>query len=385
MNKLLDELKKEMTGVVNTIQEENIEEVKMQVDKYFQLATVMVDLMGGKSSKVLEKATENPAVLPEAKIASPKAQKSSQAKMPTKTVAESIKEKNLRDLASSFDKQKEDVAYEFSRKLSGGFTTNDIFVPETVVRSLGLEDGDMVSAEPKIGSTPSKTIYEFKIVSKNTIPRDTGRREFNRAIVEYDESLKLFFVQTNIDGETLRVNDVPIKFYLSQKDVSDMTISTGDIVDVSWYDSNFNKGKVYWRYRTNEFKSELATAHSKMLNRKGFVSVSLPTEKEDVPQTLLGKKICVIGAEIFHPEFKEIVESHGGVFLGYAASTNKTSRTAGIKRADLVLVGIKYTSHEASQHANAKAKEYGIPFKAFSSFGKGKFLSLIYKELKIKE
>ena len=88
MNKLLDELKKEMTGVVNTIQEENIEEVKMQVDKYFQLATVMVDLMGGKSSKVLEKATENPAVLPEAKIASPKAQKSSQTKMPTKTVAE---------------------------------------------------------------------------------------------------------------------------------------------------------------------------------------------------------------------------------------------------------------------------------------------------------
>ena len=383
MNKLLDELKKEMTGVVNTIQEENIEEVKMQVDKYFQLATVMVDLMGGKSSKVLEKAVKAEAI-PEAK-AQAKTVSAPVAKAPEKTVAEAIKEKNLKDLASSFDKQKQEVGYEFNRKLSGGFMTNDIFVPETVVRNLDLMDGDMMTAEIKPGGTLGKPTYDFKVISRNTLPRDTGRREFNRAIVEYDESLKLFFVQTNIEGETLRVNDVPIKFYLSEKDVTDMTISTGDIVDVSWYDGNFNKGKVYWRYRTNEFKTELATAHNKMLKHKGSVSVTASTEKEDVPQTLLGKKICVIGAEIFHPEFKEIVESHGGVFLGYAASTNKMSRTAGIKRSDLVLVGIKYTSHEASQHANAKAKEYGVPFKAFSSFGKGKFLSLIYKELKIKE
>jgi len=48
MDNLLEELKKNVSVIIHTINEDNLEEVKEEVSRYFQLAEVMIDLIGAK-------------------------------------------------------------------------------------------------------------------------------------------------------------------------------------------------------------------------------------------------------------------------------------------------------------------------------------------------
>ena len=163
-------------------------------------------------------------------------------------------------------------------------------------------------------------------------------------------------------------------------------IVTGDVVDIAWYNDALEKGKVAWRHNLQDV-TETKTDSKKMMDFKKKqlfeADSSSKTAESEIPQTLAGKKICLVGADPYHPEFKEVVEAHGGIFNGILSNTHKTSIAATIRKSDVVLVCISHTSHRDSQYANEKAKYYRVPFKSFSGFGKGVFLMSIYSALKI--
>lgn len=419
MENLLEELKKNVSGIIGTINEDNLEEVKEEVAKYFQLAEVMIDLIGGKKKPkaveqtlfveppqkkvVVNQVEEQNSPTVEAvpplieKTLIPVEEKIAAINPATYDGLDEVTKKEetnaavLKQLADSFEEDKVQLGYPLSRNLAGGFlltgsSSNSIFVPESVVRELGLDDGDIVSAEVIPGGSNLKPFYKYNLVKKGQPLKEATRKEFSFGIVDYDENIKQFFVERNSNKESLRINDVPNRFMISQEDARQYYIKKDDIVDVAWYDNNFTKGRVIWKYTVTESVKLKETTHQKMLNYKAKVrSEEVTGAIKETKEDFSGKKICLVGVEPYHSEFKEIIESRGGRIIALTSGTNKITMNASIRKSDLVIVGISHTSHAASQYANERAKHYGIPFKAFSGFGKTTFLKTINEGLEIKQ
>ena len=384
---IFEQLKKELNETVGKMQPDNVSETKKQVDKYFSLASFMIQVMlDEEQSKEEEPAKEEP-------------KKSFVIKNPvTETIVEKeeskeeidslSKKEEIDELAKVFDKKKILPIYPFSRKLTGGYLSTpvaaqNIFVPENIVRSNNFEEGDLIEAEALISGSNIITDYNFKMHEKSKLPNNNGRLEFLQGIVEYDASLRVYFVQKNLNGDELKIDDVPMRFIISDQDAKKHLLSIGDIVDVSWYHNNFEKGRVFWKHRMDEFKTQ--TIDKKVLSapKKTLVKPKEDIPEEQIVQTLTGKTIVMVGAEGSHMNFREVVESRGGYFIGITDGTHKLSITSSIKKADAVLVCISQTTHRDSQHANEKAKLYKVPFASFSGEGKGVFLATVYKALKM--
>ena len=384
---IFEQLKKGLNETVGKMQPDNVSETKKQVDKYFSLASFMIQVMlDEEQSKEEEPAKEEP-------------KKSFVIKNPvTETIVEKEeskeeidslgKKEEIDELAKVFDKKKILPIYPFSRKLTGGYLSTpvaaqNIFVPENIVRSNNFEEGDLIKAEALISGSNIITDYNFKMHEKSKLPNNNGRLEFLQGIVEYDASLRVYFVQKNLNGDELKIDDVPMRFIISDQDAKKHLLSIGDIVDVSWYHNNFEKGRVFWKHRMDEFKTQ--TIDKKVLSapKKTLVKPKEDIPEEQIEQTLTGKTIVMVGAEGSHMNFREVVESRGGYFIGIRDGTHKLSITSSIKKADAVLVCISQTTHRDSQHANEKAKLYKVPFASFSGEGKGVFLATVYKALKM--
>lgn len=407
MDNLLEELKKNVSGIIGTINEDNLAEVKEEVAKYFQLAEVMIDLIGGKKKPKTVEPT--PSVeMTQKKVIDVKIEKeesptvdetkettvdTTKADMLFPDNADEVTKKEgtnaaiLKELAESFEEDKVELGYPLSRNLYGGFlltgsSSNAIFVPESIIRELDLEDGDIVSAEIIPGGSNLKPFYKYSLVRKGTALKEANRKEFKFGIVDYDQELNQFYVEKNSSNEKLRVEDTPTRFMISQEDARQYNIKTGEIVDVSWYENNFTKGRVVWKYSISEMNSVKETMQKKMLNYKPSTPKTIEP-KEEIKQDLFGRRICLVGVEPYHSEFKELIEARGGRLLALTSGTNKITMNAAIRKSDLVLVGISHTSHSASQYSNERAKHYNVPFKSFSGYGKNTFLKTINEGLSV--
>lgn len=388
MSELFEQVKKEMVQTVSKMTPSTVEETKDKINKYFNLANVMFDILQGESAKVLEEevAEKKPDV--QIKKDFPIAYKI-KTEVPVKI--ETKEKESLDALAASFEEEKKVVGFPLDRKLSGGFlylgnSSVNIYVPESIIRSEGFENGDLIYAEPIPGTGTRTPMYTYTLVEKAKVKTTNNRNEFTHGLVEFDEQLKQYYVEKSADGTTLRIKDVPMKFLIPKKDLNQFGIVTGDIVDIAWYNDSLEKGKVSWRHSLQD-ATETKTDSKKMMDFKKKQTVEADTRAKkaetNIPQTLAGKKICLVGADPYHPDFKEVVEEHGGTFYGILSNTHKVSMAATIRKSDLVLVCISHTSHRDSQYANEKAKSYKVPFKSFSGFGKGLFLMSIYSALKI--
>lgn len=384
---IFEQLKKELNETVEKMQPDNVAETKKQVDKYFSLASFMIQVMLDEEQQK-EEAPAKEETKKSFVIKNPVTEAAVEQEEPKQETAPIGRKEEIDELAKVFDKKKILPIYPFSRKLTGGYLSTpvaaqNIFVPENIVRSNNFEEGDMIEAEALISGSHIITDYNFKIHEKSKLPNNTGRLEFLQGIVEYDASLRVYFVQKNLSGEALKIDDVPMRFIISDQDAKKHLLSIGDIVDVSWYHNNFEKGRVFWKHRMDEFKTQ--TIDKKVLSapKKTLVKPKEDTTEEQIEQTLTGKTIVMVGAEGSHMNFREVVESRGGYFIGITDGTHKLSMTSAIKKADAVLVCISQTTHRDSQHANEKAKLYKVPFASFSGEGKGVFLATIYKALKM--
>lgn len=277
---------------------------------------------------------------------------------------EADKEPIIDQLTHSFDQAKAIKGFPFSRKLAGGFLLTDsvlhnIFVPEKVIREEGFEDGDCIGVELVGPETSTRPMYKYFMVEKNKYKMTSERRELNQAIVDYDVELKRFFVEKNVSKETIRIADTPVRLYISEKDTSDFNLSKGDIVDVAWYQNNFNKGKVVWKYSASATNSN----------------------ESYIPQTLSGKRIMLLGGEEFKDEIESIVLSHGGSFFFIENSASKVRVSMNIRNANLVLVVPGKTNVEIANHAKQRAALTRTPFKGIVSKEPGFILASLYKAL----
>ena len=294
---------------------------------------------------------------------------------------------DIDELASIFDGEKELIGYPFERKLTGGFLikgtpSENVFVPESIIRELDIEDGDLVSAEIKEGSRNYNRNYYYRIVEKNNEPIDTKRIEFKYGVVEFDITSSRFVVSEDINKESLRLEGGEIMTYIiTDREASQFSLIHGDIVDIAWYEGSFEKAKVIWKHLIEDTSSKETESQKIMKHKKENGSNKKTTSEDSVEKTLEGKKIALIGLEPYWDKYKKLVEERGGSFEGVESDRHKTSMSAVIRKSDLVVVGISHTSHDASIYANARCKHYNVPFKPISGFGGTSFINEVETQL----
>lgn len=273
----------------------------------------------------------------------------------------------------------EPEGYVFRKNLNGGYIelpdpNDNILLPEFLVREHDLHNGDRVTYTV-IGDKR----YSVKVVdtSRRTI---TNIETFTHGIVSYDDSINRYIVERNINNESIRLDDMPQRFLINDKDAQRYHIAVDDIVDVAWYPGHFERGKVAWKHRTTVTEESQPTVSQRILNSKQEKPAK---KKESVNPVLDGATVTLIGLEPYWSKFRQLVAERGGECITHSSKDSETSREASIAKSDAVIVGISHTSHSASRHANKTCKEYGVPFASMNGFGGQSFLMEVYDKLNI--
>lgn len=138
----------------------------------------------------------------------------------------------------------------FKRELTGGTIGSfRIFVPESVVRNLRLQEGDWVRAKGlksvvmKNGNL--RTLYDYSVAKRIKEPLLTPRRELSYVRVQYDESALLYYIDV-----TERLENYG-RLVISERDMHNLDVSEGDLVDYAYFEDEPTTGKVVWRHKLN--------------------------------------------------------------------------------------------------------------------------------------
>lgn len=141
----------------------------------------------------------------------------------------------------------------FHRNLSNGIIDNRfgerIFVPESIIRELDMEQGDVVQYIELSTNSLGKTFYEYEILHKSTKEVETDRVEFNNAVVERDPYDNSLCITESIAGIPIASKQSAFISYVIPEHVVDrFDLRVGSIVDVAWKkDKPGETFKIVWK------------------------------------------------------------------------------------------------------------------------------------------
>ncbi|UOY93360.1 DUF2325 domain-containing protein [Ectobacillus sp. JY-23] len=260
--------------------------------------------------------------------------------------------------------QKVSPVYRFERQLRGGLLPElSAFVPEYIVRQFNLSHGDLIHAKRiDDGSESPRYLYTL---AQAMGQENKERIELNYCIVEYDPSLRSFVTNRQADGKLIKIDEAPQTIMLPEKDIKDLDIKSGDVIDVAYLKSNPNMKRIVWKYDISEIPCIKHTVKIEKQEKK---------EKKEVEKTLAGKTILMLGFEPERAAFEREVVSRGGQFLFLSGDEPKASMQASLCKADAAVFMLQHISHDATYWATECCKQARIPFKGVHSFGRSMFV-----------
>lgn len=292
-----------------------------------------------------------------------------------------INENSTKDNSNN-DIKNDKQSGKFERTLSGGIirtSKGDVQLPESVLRKTDIVHGDIVKVK---NEKPSPSTLE--IIQKTSNSNNESRSEFNFGVVTYNESHDCLVVEENVEGELLRVEDVPQFYVPNEEEIEFYDLEEGDIVDVVWYKHHTKTMKIIWKHHTKSKDSIEPTQAEKILKHKKSTTSNVEEIEEEKGTDLLkDKHIVLLGIEPSRDKFEALVHSHGGTFEGIDSSFSTTRREAAYNKADVIIAGLSHVSHEATNHAVDYAKKINVPFSSFNGFGGGMFLLTVWDALNI--
>ena len=269
--------------------------------------------------------------------------------------------------------------YPFKRLLSGGTLNNDeIYVPEKVVRQLDIAHGDLIRAF-FMKKHNNKNIYRYEVVESKNGPEPRERNHFSYGIVKYDDTSHSYYADEDIYHNPLLVDGVQSIALLSERDEEAYRLVTDDIVDIAWYDGWFSEAKVIWKHQT-DLVIGVKKDDQKVKKHKEREADNIPI-KEEVEPKLAGKRICLVGGEPYHAEFKKVIEDRGGTLIPMRGDEKKVRINKVVRKSDACIVAIQHVSHDASIYSHTIAKASNVPFESFKGYGKSQFLTATYRAL----
>ncbi|WP_100012792.1 DUF2325 domain-containing protein [Lentibacillus sediminis] len=264
-------------------------------------------------------------------------------------------------------------SYQFERKLRGGIVPQiDGFVPEGVVRKLGLEHGDMVYAKAINTNDPQRSHFEYEIAEKGDGEDAPYRIQLNFCPVK-KEAGRLVVEKSEETGEFIRFNEGPYTIVLSEDDVFKQRINEGDLVDIAYFDGTPTHAKVIWTHKIKEASLSIPET----LNHTSKKSEK--PEKKPVTiydQTLKEKTILVIGNEPKKSLYQYSIEQRGGTFLWGDAKEDFTRVEAKVRKADIVVFLLGVSGHTGMEHIKQMCKNHNVIFETTWSNGQSSILRI---------
>lgn len=256
----------------------------------------------------------------------------------------------------------------FVRNLRGGYLKDTTaFVPESIVRQLDIDHGDLINATLKQKRDEySPDIYEYELAEKRNVDLP-DRIEFKQAIVDYDENLSRYFVEKDVFNHFLKYDTYMVRLSLSDYDVNNYNLKKGDIVDVAYYASDVDTTRVIWLYHTEEDKPSTPKP-SGYYKQKDKESKSYDPIFKD-------KHVIVVGFEPRKADMKEEVERRGGTFQWL--SGKEKDLESHIIKADAVVLQLSHTAHRSSIDTVAHCKNNNIPVDSLQSYGRTSFVNKV--------
>lgn len=247
----------------------------------------------------------------------------------------------------------------FKKTLFGGNLEGITFrVPETVVREMNLESGDIVTFDG------SFDIRNLRLVSKRE-PEDAIEDDFiiyKYCQVKKDDPL-LYCDEALFGGKTMiRIDEIPYKFVLPTNIIEKLKIKEGDFVDIGCEKSNRHSMKVVWKYETDEHVTPKTSSYYKDKSEKVLNEMFYGVDFE-------GSKVLIIGCEPKKRFYKEAIEECKGEFSFMSGEEQSERITSAIDKAEVVLILKDFLSHATVWNSVDHCKEISKPFTVVDGLG----------------
>lgn len=267
--------------------------------------------------------------------------------------------------------------YEFDRKLKGGtLIGKNCFIPERIVREQGIEHGDLVRVkETGRDEMSGNVFYDFTVEESRNRPPSPDRVSIDYAVVEYDEFLRRYYVEEDMLGNIVRIDEVPQKLYIQDSDVTYYELEEGDIIDIAYSKKQSNYVRVVWKYPIESPEEFTRSSYSKQVKDK---------VKKEYEQTLVGQTVLMVGFEPGRKRMEEEVLARGGEFMwAHGKKEGETNLHNLVRKSTIVISMLEHMGHGGSKPTIRFAKELGIPHGEVHSFGRSTFINKVHEKLDI--
>ncbi|MCH4170860.1 MAG: DUF2325 domain-containing protein [Lactobacillus sp.] len=261
----------------------------------------------------------------------------------------------------------------FRRGLSGGWVDKEIRIPEVILRQMNppLENGDWVQAKLISDLTSSDKRYLFSLEKSD--PQPTDIREITFKPVRYRSDIRRFEVEFKSDR-----HELPVTIVFKDTDILKNRISTGDYVDLAYYEGKESDARIRWKYSAAEAaKKRQAIFFQKKPASETTTTTPTPTVQKPAPKKIKKKgptKQKIFADKVFllvggymksvGNKFKSVIEERGGSFMHYDKKNQSNSLRRDIDNADFIVVYTPEVSHQQMWVAKdySKVKDKPIYF-----------------------
>lgn len=259
--------------------------------------------------------------------------------------------------------------YRVERKLKGAYV-NEIegFIPESILRNMGIEHGDYVYAESIPAVKAGQNRFRYELAEKSDVGSAPGRIEFKGCLVKKDGDL-LVLKKSLVTGKSIKLNDYPYAIVLSDRDIVQFELTEGDVVDVALYENQPTAASVIWKHEVAE---ELFSEKPEL--KKSTPKKEVETVDEVIDPVFAGQTICLIGDKPNESLYKAMVEERGGKLLHVEPKWNVRRIQTHVKNADVVVGLYDLSKHTGLEKAKAYCKQYDKPYKMIPGKGKSTVL-----------
>lgn len=279
------------------------------------------------------------------------------------------------DYEEIYDKENNLFIGRVTKCLSGGnIGSFRIYIPEKNMRIEGIEEGDLVKAVTTgYSENSNKPLYKYTLLEK------TGEKIENDIFVEkyasisYDENLNEYTLNIkNVDG----YSELPYKVILEEKNIGNIQIEEGSIVDFSYYRGQADSGRIIWIYETE--LEELNLVKKKKIKSR----IIDEDEYEQINEPLLdGKVICACCYENEKNRVLEVVEKFGGECKFLTGGEHDDAIISNIENADLVVIYVDRVSHDSMHRAKEVCKKLGKQMVFTKARGRSSLINLILEKI----
>ncbi|MGF7535480.1 DUF2325 domain-containing protein [Bacillus mexicanus] len=367
-------LKSEMTQIIQKMTDDDLQASRNNINKYFDFLDQLYDFKIFRQNliqqKIITEGNETDAVN-ELEAINTRVNEQSTANEANNNIDHELSNDNESDGADEVNERK---MYKFIRNIKAGALPEiKAYVPESVIRDLGLENNCYVYAEP-IGEEGK---YHYELAKKSEDPNCPNRIQLDYCLVEKEAGM--LTVSNSYTSGAIRYNEAPHTIIIKEYDINEFKLEEGDVIDIAYPAGRPDDARVIWLHKNmgEEMNGEEKNTNSTKISKTKRKNSTSSDEKEEVEQTLADKSILIVGNETQKTKYKQMIEERGGSFL-WADGGEKPERIETlVKKSDVVIFLYSVSGHTTMDKTKAYCKHYDKPFKAIWELGRNVILNEI--------